>query len=286
MHLSLSDSYMILLMTSNIRNVAILTKNHTLVATESKEYITKLLIEKNIEVYPIPSFEISDFPTLQYKFGPTLEKIDLIISIGGDGTTLRAFRFYPSNVPVFSINVGGTRGILSEIKIDAIAESINMIIEGNFFYDERIRIQVSYLDKLFPPALNDVLLFRSDLTRTPSITITYRGDKIIQRMDGLLISTPTGSTGHSISLGGPIVHEESDCLTINPIAPINKLPQLVVPVDEILVSSNYKLDLIVDGQDRFSIDPDQTISVKRFPINARFIRLKKRGLRQIEKLGF
>ncbi|MFB5599018.1 MAG: NAD(+)/NADH kinase [Nitrososphaeraceae archaeon] len=273
-------------MTSNIQNVAIITKNQNVVAAETKEYITKLLMDKNIQVYPIPPFEISDFPTLQYKFGPTLEKTDLIISIGGDGTTLRAFRFYPSSVPVFSINVGGTRGILSEIKIDAIVDSINRIITGKFFYDERIRIQVSYLDKLFPPALNDVLFFRSNLTRTPNITIKYRGDKITQRMDGLLISTPTGSTGHSISLGGPIVHEELDCLTINPIAPINKLPQLIVPLDEILVSSNYKLDLIVDGQDRFSIDPDQTISVKRFPKNARFIRLKKRGLRQIEKLGF
>lgn len=286
MHLRVPYSYMILLMTSNIQNVAIITKNQNVVAAETKEYITKLLMDKNIQVYPIPPFEISDFPTLQYKFGPTLEKTDLIISIGGDGTTLRAFRFYPSSVPVFSINVGGTRGILSEIKIDAIVDSINRIITGKFFYDERIRIQVSYLDKLFPPALNDVLFFRSNLTRTPNITIKYRGDKITQRMDGLLISTPTGSTGHSISLGGPIVHEELDCLTINPIAPINKLPQLIVPLDEILVSSNYKLDLIVDGQDRFSIDPDQTISVKRFPKNARFIRLKKRGLRQIEKLGF
>lgn len=286
MHLRLPFSYMILLMTSNIRNVAIITKNHNVVAAETKEYITKLLMDKNIQVYPIPPFEISDFPTLQYKFGPTLEKTDLIISIGGDGTTLRAFRFYPSNIPVFSINVGGTRGILSEIKIDAIVDSINRITTGNFFYDERIRIQVSYLDKLFPPALNDVLFFRSNLTRTPNITIKYRGDQITQRMDGLLISTPTGSTGHSISLGGPIVHEELECLTVNPIAPINKLPQLIVPVDEILVSSNHKLDLIVDGQDRFSIDPDQTISVKRFPKNARFIRLKKRGLRQIEKLGF
>lgn len=286
MHLRVLYSYMILLMTSNIQNVAIITKNQNVVAAETKEYITKLLMDKNIQVYPIPPFEISDFPTLQYKFGPTLEKTDLIISIGGDGTTLRAFRFYPSNVPVFSINVGGTRGILSEIKIDAIVDSINRIITGKFFYDERIRIQVSYLDKLFPPALNDVLFFRSNLTRTPNITIKYRGDEITQRMDGLLISTPTGSTGHSISLGGPIVHEELDCLTINPIAPINKLPQLIVPLDEILVSSNSKLDLIVDGQDRFSIHPDQTISVKRFPKNARFIRLQKRGLRQIEKLGF
>jgi NAD+ kinase len=188
-------------MKSNIGNVAIITKNQNMVATESKEYITKLLLEKNIKVYSIPPFEISYFPTLQYKFTPPVEKIDLIISIGGDGTTLRAFRFYPSNIPVFSINVGGTRGILSEIKVDTIADSINTITKGNFFYDERIRIQVSYLDKLFPPALNDVLFFRSNLTRTPSITIRYRGDKITQRMDGLLISTPTGCGRRHAPLG-------------------------------------------------------------------------------------
>jgi NAD+ kinase len=105
-------------------------------------------------------------------------------------------------------------------------------------------------------------------------------------MDGIIISTPTGSTGHSVSLGGPILHEELSCLVINPIASINKLPCIVIPPEEIEISSNNKLDLIIDGQDRFLIEENDTIKISIFPIKARFIRLIKKGFRQLEKLGF
>jgi NAD+ kinase len=208
------------------------------------------------------------------------------MAVGGDGTTLRAFRFHPSDIPVFSINVGGTRGILSEIKLDSIDYAINAILNGNYYYDERIRIQASLSNKIFLPALNDILLFRNNLTRTPHITIKFRDGIISQRMDGIIISTPTGSTAHSFSLGGPILHEELNCLIINPIASINKLPSIVIPPEEIEISSNYKLDLIIDGQDRFLIEENGTIKISLFPIKARFIRLIKKGFRQLEKLGF
>jgi NAD+ kinase len=145
----------------------------------------------------------------------------------------------------------------------------------------------SYLsNKLFLPALNDILLFRNNLTRTPTITLKFRDGVITQRMDGIIISTSTGSTGHSISLGGPVVHEELNCLVINPIASINKLPSIIVPPEEIEIYSNHKLDLIIDGQDKFLVEENSTIKITRFPITARFIRLRKKGFRQLEKLGF
>lgn len=276
---------MILLMKDKIRNIAIITKNLNDLAAEFEKRITKLLLEKNIKVYSFPPFEISGTPTIPLNF-KSVEDVDLIICLGGDGTTLRAFRFYPSNIPVFSINVGGTRGILSEIKVDLINSAIDALIKGDFFFDERLRIQVSSENQLFPPALNDVLLFRSNLTRTPTFTIKYRGDKIVQRMDGILISTPTGSTGHCLSLGGPILHEELYCLIINPIASLNKLPQFIVPPDDIEIICNNNVDLIVDGQDRYLVNAEEPITIKRYEINAKFIRLRKKGLRQLEKLGF
>ena len=85
---------------------------------------------------------------------------------------------------------------------------------------------------------------------------------------------------------GPILHEELSCLVINPIASINKLPSIVVPPEEIEISSNHKLDLIIDGQDQFLIEENDIIKISLFSINARFIRLVKKGFRQLEKLGF
>ncbi|HEX5982074.1 MAG TPA: NAD(+)/NADH kinase [Nitrososphaeraceae archaeon] len=273
-------------MIKKIEGVAIITKNLNKTAYEASEYITKILSSKNIKVSFIPPFETSNFKNNSSNFTSLVNEIDLIIALGGDGTTLRAFRFHPSDIPVFSINVGGTRGILSEIKLDLIDYALDAILNGNYYYDERIRIQASLSNKLFLPALNDILLFRNNLTRTPTITLKFRDGIITQRMDGIIVSTSTGSTGHSISLGGPVVHEELNCLVINPIASINKLPSIIIPPEEIEIYSNHKLDLIIDGQDKFLVEENSTIKITRFPINARFIRLRKKGFRQLEKLGF
>jgi NAD+ kinase len=273
-------------MIKNIKGVAIITKNLNKNAYDVSQYISEILTKKNIKVFSIPPFETSNFKNGNSNFNSLINEIDLVIALGGDGTTLRAFRFYPSDIPVFSINVGGTRGILSEIKLDSIDYAINVILDGNYYYDERIRIQASLNDRIFPPALNDILLLRNNITRTPTITIEFRDDIVSQRMDGILVSTPTGSTGHSLSLGGPILHEELDCVIINPIASINKLPSIIIPLEEIKISSNYKLNLIIDGQDQFLIEENDIITISLFPINARFIRLVKKGFRQLEKLGF
>ena len=273
-------------MIKKIGGVAIITKNLNKTAYEASEYIAKILSRKNIKVSSIPPFETSNFKNSCSTFTSLVNEIDLIIALGGDGTTLRAFRFHPSDIPVFSINVGGTRGILSEVKLDQIDYSIDAILNGNYYYDERIRIQASSSDKFFLPALNDILIFRTNLTSTPTLTIKFRDGTISQRMDGILVSTSTGSTGHSISLGGPVLHEELKCLIINPIASINKLPSIIIPPEEIEIYSNRQIDLIIDGQDKFLIEKNDPIKITRFPINARFIRLRKRGFRQLEKLGF
>ena len=273
-------------MIKNIKGVAIITKNLNKNAYDASKYIAEVLSKNNIKVFSIPPFETSNFKNSNSNFNSLVNEIDVVIALGGDGTTLRAFRFHPSDIPVFSINVGGTRGILSEIKLDSIDYAINAILNGNYYYDERIRIQASLSNKIFLPALNDILLIRRNLTRTPNITIKFRDGIINQRMDGIIVSTPTGSTGHSVSLGGPIIHEELNCLIINPIASINKLPSIIIPPEEIEISSNHKLDLIIDGQDRFLIEENDIIKISLFPINARFIRLIRKGFRQLEKLGF
>ncbi len=274
-------------MIKKIKGVALITKNLNKNALDASEYIAQVLSKNNIKVFSIPPFETSfkknsNVVTLIND----INDIDLVIALGGDGTTLRAFRFHPSDLPVFSINVGGTRGILSEIRLESIDYAINAILNGNYYYDERIRIQASLAENVFPPALNDILLFRSNFTKTPNIMIKFRDGIINQRMDGLIISTPTGSTGHSISLGGPILHEELHCLILNPIASINKLPSIIIPPEDIEISSNNRLNLIIDGQDSYSLQENDRIKISPFPINARFIRLIKKGLRQCEKMGF
>ena len=105
-------------------------------------------------------------------------------------------------------------------------------------------------------------------------------------MDGVIISTPSGSTGHSYSLGGPILHESLDVLIITPVAPVNKLPSLVVPDEKIEILSSHDSTIIMDAQVIKPARNDDIITIRKYKKHAVFVRIKKRGLRQMSKLGF
>ena len=272
-------------MALNIRNVAIITKIGSSEADSAAIKIATILNRGKINVHSVLPFIIEHAAPIRPDELKDI-KLDLVFAIGGDGTTLRAFRKIPGRVPLFSINSGGHRGILSEIDAESIDEAVNMILAGRYFYDCRIRIQASVNGKLFPPVLNDILIMRVNLTRTPLLSLMLMGDEIKQRMDGIVISTPTGSTGHSFSVGGPVLHEGMSCLSLTPIASVNRMPQLVIPPEEILIRSTDESHMILDGQEMFKVHADEPINILRCSDDAIFLRLHKKGMRQLVKLGF
>lgn len=272
-------------MAPNILNVAIVTKTGSSEADSAAIKVATLLNRKKINVHCVLPFTIDDATPISPSELKDI-KLDLVFAIGGDGTTLRAFRMIPGGVPLFSINSGGHRGILSDIDARSIDEAVNMILAGKYFYDCRIRIQASVNGKLFPPVLNDILVIRVNLTRTPLLSVMLMDDEIKQRMDGIVISTPTGSTGHSFSVGGPVLHEGLSCLSLTPIASVNRMPHLVIPLEEILIRSTHESHMILDGQEIFKVDAEEPISILRCSDDAVFLRLHKKGMRQLAKLGF
>ena len=154
-------------MAPNIRNVAIITKIGSSEADSAAVKVASLLNRRKINVNSVLPSVINDATPIRPDELKDIN-LDLVFAIGGDGTTLRAFRTIPGKVPLFSINSGGHRGILSEIDTQSIEESVKTILAGKYFYDSRIRIQASINGKLFPPVLNDILITRVNLTRTPS----------------------------------------------------------------------------------------------------------------------
>ena len=272
-------------MAPRIRSVAIITKIGNSEAEGAAVRVAKLLNASKAKVYSVLPLKVDGTTQVRQEELKGVD-LDLVFAIGGDGTTLRAFRTIPGRAPLFSINSGGHRGILSEADADAIDESVAAILDGKYFYDSRTRMQASSGKTVFPPALNDILITRISLTRTPLVSIKLMGDEIKQRMDGMVISTPTGSTGHSFSIGGPVLHEGMSCLILSPIASVNRMPQLVIPVEEITIQSTYESHLIVDGQEPFRVEADQPIKISRYPDDATFLRLQKKGMRQLSKLGF
>ncbi|HKC78832.1 MAG TPA: NAD(+)/NADH kinase, partial [Nitrosopumilaceae archaeon] len=151
---------------------------------------------------------------------------------------------------------------------------------------KRIRVVASCNGQDFPPALNEIFINRQNLTKTSLFEIRFQNDTVTQKMDGVIISTPSGSTGHSYSLGGPILHESLDVLIITPVAPVNKLPSLVVPDEKIEILSSHDSNIIMDAQVIKPARNDDIITIRKYKKHAVFVRIKKRGLRQMSKLGF
>ena len=269
-------------MRKNISCIAFFTKYNN----PDSKHVSLLLQEKFKE----KGIKVIDYIMQRDFFNEpnNLEEIDIAIAIGGDGTTLRTFRLLNPEVPVLSINAGGTRGILSEVSKNNAVSIVPFILNGDYFLDNRIRLLVKINEQSSYFALNDFVFIRSDLTKTPTFCLSLgEEDSIFQKMDGLIISTPTGSTGHSMSNGGPILQENLECFIVTPIASVNRMPPFIIPVmDDLKLYVNYDINLVVDGQQIFKVIKDQQISVSRYKHDAIFLRFNKKKLRQMKKLGY
>ena len=214
------------------------------------------------------------------------EDLDLVVTLGGDGTTLRAFRELDDETPVLTVNVGGNRGILAEITPGQVGAAVKQMASGEVILEKRTRVAAVHNGERYPPALNEIYICRRNMTRTAEMEIRFQNDTVRQKMDGVIVATPSGSTGHSFSLGGPILHESLDVLIITPVAPVYRLASLVVPDEEIRLGCSHDYNIVMDAQVVKEAGYEECVTVKKHPRHAVFVRLKRRGLRQMSRLGF
>jgi len=269
-----------------LNRVAIVSKFGSKESEEAGKKVAKKLLAKKIEVFTIAPVSVTGAKKVESAEELKNKKLDLVITLGGDGTTLRTFRHLRDETPLLGINVGGNRGILSEITFEQIDSAIKQIIDGKIFLDKRIRVVASCRGEEFPPALNEIYINRKHLTKTALIEIIFQDDTVKQKMDGVIISTPSGSTGHSFSLGGPILHESLDVLIITPVAPVYRLESIVVPDEKIEIICSHDCNIVMDAQVVKSAGFEEPITIRKYKKHAVFVRLKKQGLRQMSKLGF
>ena len=266
--------------------MAIVSKVGSKDSEQAAKDVTKKFLAKKSTVFTISPIEVEGAKQIETLEELKKEKLDLVVTLGGDGTTLRVFRNLENETPILTINVGGNRGILAEITIEEIDEAIDQILKDNFFLDKRTRVVASCGGKEFPPALNEIYITRTNLTKTAEIKIKFQNDIVKQKMDGVIVATPSGSTGHSFSLGGPILHESLDILIITPVAPVYRLASLIVPDERIEITCSHDCNIAMDAQVVKSVGYEESITIKKYNKPAVFVRLKKRGLRQMSKLGF
>ena len=202
------------------------------------------------------------------------ERVDFVVSIGGDGTLISlARRAYKYKKPILGINAGRL-GFLTDIKLDEMEEFVEKIVKKEYRIDKRMFLEVELEgdDKKSLVAFNDVVLIRPsvegmvDIDAYASSKISNMKDKHINNYygDGLIISTPTGSTAYNLSAGGPIVFPFTEALILTPICP-HSLTQkpIVLPADfEVCFEANSQVVVVIDGQDKFDFSKYKRVRVK------------------------
>lgn len=159
---------------------------------------------------------------------PDLEAIDAVIVLGGDGTVLRAARFVGKNdVPILGINLG-TLGFLAEVDADNAKKAIDRLLLGDYKQEERMMCDGETNGKVFH-ALNDIVITRAGFCRVIGLNIYVNGELLdTYEADGVIVSTPTGSTGYNMSAGGPIVSPKTKAILVTPISPHSLTAKSVV----------------------------------------------------------
>ena len=204
--------------------------------------------------------DLSDEDQKKFSFFDSKKPIEndfnFVFAIGGDGTILRSITYVKdSNIPILGINTGRL-GFLTSIQKENIQEAISLIDNNKFSIIKRTLLEVksgSQNDAFYdyPFALNEITIQRKDTTSLLNISCEIN-DKYLTNYwsDGLIISTPTGSTGYSLSNGGSIVSPESNVILLNPIAPHNiNMRSLVIP-------DNSKINIDIEGDTNINLSVD------------------------------
>ncbi len=219
--------------------------------------------------FDMPLADISSVPLNQL-----VEDADLVISLGGDGTLLTAARaLADKNTPLLGINLGRL-GFLADVSFDNFESYIDEVMAGRYSVEKRFFIEGKFYqgNELVATkiALNDIILHSPESANMIQYEISSGGHLIhIQRSDGVIVTTPTGSTAYALSGGGPIMHPSLDTLAIVPICPhtLSNRP-IVLPADqpiEVRLGQDTQLGKVsFDGHSTQLVNPDSRVLITRY----------------------
>jgi NAD+ kinase len=271
--------------------IAIFGKFYHKNSKSSIEKLLKILDNKPVELYfdeqfytTIKARENSILNTFSYKTFKNLDNsYDLLISIGGDGTMLRAITFVRAfSIPIVGINTGRL-GFLATIQKNEIEKAVNDILKGNYKISERSLLSITtepenkdLLD--FNVALNEIAVSRKNTTSMITVETSLNNEYLTSYWaDGLIVSTPTGSTGYSLSCGGPVITPGTNSFTLTPIAPhnLNARPLVIPDTTEIKLRVSGREDSYLVSLDSriATLNNNSTIIIKKADFKIKMIEL-------------
>ena len=256
---------------------------------KKSEILANQIIEF-LKGYPVELYIPEDKPGFSPEDCQNMDfsHVDIALVLGGDGTTLSSSRAVAGfGVPVLSINMGNV-GFLTSVEENQIFRSLEELLNGNYFVEERMALEAVILregkEYAKTVALNDIVINNNYFSRTIDIEISLNDENIAEyKGDGAIIATPTGSTAYSFAAGGPLVMPQMELIMITPICSYSVFSRpLIVPLDEtIKIKYKSKSDyacLAADGQVHFALKDNDIIIIKSLP--------KRVGLIRFDKIAF
>ena len=213
------------------------------------------------------------------------DQIDCAIVIGGDGSLIEVTRtLWEKDVPILGINMG-TLGYLTEVEVNHIEEDLNQMLAGDYVFEERMMLKGTLEDGTQDVALNDIVVSRKGELRIIHFKLFVNGELLNSyEADGVIISTPTGSTAYNLSAGGPVVEPTASLIVITPICShaLNTRSIVLSSEDEIMIEigegrngSREEVYVTFDGADRMIMETGAKIMVRRADARTKILKLNK-----------
>jgi NAD+ kinase len=292
-----------------LRRVAISMDRFLIITNKEKD--TDYLVTKKIVAYIEKAGKkatLSSVSSVQEDSDTTIiqDDIECAIVLGGDGTIIQtANDLMTHNIPILGVNMG-TLGFLAEIEEHHVPEALDRLFQDDYRIENRIMIQGNIIYNSLRPenventmgyALNDVVITRKGFSRIISLDI-FVNDELVDnfRGDGVIISTPTGSTAYNLSAGGPIVIPQASVMVITPICPHSLSPRSIVVSAEdtikVIVGKSKKTleaEAIVtfDGKKVIDLGTNDVVLMKKAQFSTKLVKLNRTGIYEIlrSKLG-
>ena len=264
---------------SSIKRVGIVVKPHQPDALKTLCGVVEWLNKRGITLLGGPEIERE---RIEHETGCAVAvvdadklaaSVDLMLVLGGDGTMIATARMLgDTEVPVLGVNYGGL-GYLAEFRIEELYSALEAILAGNYGVEKRVMLAVELWRGAEPVTrnrvLNDVVINKSALARIIEIEAHLNQQFVNSfRADGLIVSTPTGSTAYNLSAGGPVIYPSMNAIVITPICPFTLSNRPIVVPDESLIelrliTQNEDVALTLDGQVGFPLKPEDRVVIRK-----------------------
>ena len=264
---------------SSIKRVGIVVKPHHPDALKTLCGVVDWLSQRGIALVGGPEIERE---RIEHETGCAVEvvqpeqlaaSVDLMLVLGGDGTMIATARMLgDTEVPVLGVNYGGL-GYLAEFRIEELYAALESILAGNYAVEKRVMLAVELMrgdeSVTHNRVLNDVVINKSALARIIEIEAHLNQQFVNSfRADGLIVSTPTGSTAYNLSAGGPVIYPSMNAVVITPICPFTLSNRPIVVPDESLIelrliTQNEDVALTLDGQVGVPLKPEDRVVIRK-----------------------